>query len=154
MATEIERKFLVKKAILPVSDRVVHMSQVYLLTDPQRTIRVRITDGQAYLTIKGKNVGFSRPEFEYQIPVEDARELSKLAVHSPVEKDRHIIKIEGHKWEIDFFKGENEGLTLAEIELSSEDEPVDLPDWVEKEVTGDERYHNSYLAEHPFSSWK
>lgn len=154
MALEIERKFLVNEELLPQASQKINMMQAYLQTDPERTIRVRIADDRAYLTIKGKMVGIARKEFEYPIPVEDARELAKLAVHSPIEKVRHYIVDDGRTWEVDFFEGLNQGLVLAEIELSSEDEAFNQPGWVGEEVTGQVQYHNSYLAQHPYSTWK
>ncbi len=154
MATEIERKFLVNKELLPEAAKKITIIQAYLQTDPGRTTRVRITDESAFLTIKGKMVGFSRPEFEYEIPVKDAKELMQLAVSSPIEKVRHLIYVEGRKWEVDFFEGKNQGLVVAEIELPSENEQFDLPVWINEEVTGDIRYHNSYLANHPFIDWE
>ena len=154
MSIEIERKFLVKKELLPAADSEIAMVQAYLLTDPERTIRVRIAENLAYLTIKGKMVGFSRPEYEYEIPLQDAREMLKLAVHPPVEKVRHHIFVDGKKWEVDFFEGANRGLILAELELGDENEFFQLPPWVDQEVTGEIQYYNSYLAKHPFSGWK
>lgn len=154
MATEIERKFLVKEEMLPKADKIIRMSQAYLQTEPERTIRVRVTDESAFLTIKGKQVGFSRAEFEYPIPKADAEELMKLACYPPIEKDRHLIVYKGKTWEVDFFKGANKGLILAEVELADEQEQVELPNWLAVEVTGEERYHNSYLARYPFSAQK
>ncbi len=153
MAIEIERKFLVKKELVPEADKCIRMHQAYLCIEPERTMRVRIADDRAFLTIKGAMSGISRMEFEYEIPEKDARELLKLAISSPVEKVRKIIFEEGKKWEVDFFEGENIGLVLAEIELKTAEETVILPDWIAEEVSGDIRYHNSQLSQHPFSKW-
>ena len=153
MPVEKERKFLVKKDLVPETERSTRMIQVYLSTDPERTVRVRVAGDKAYLTIKGSPSGIARPEYEYPIPAEDARQLFRLAVSTPVEKVRHEIHVGGKKWEIDFFEGMNKGLVLAEIELEREDEEFILPEWADKEVTGDWRYHNSRLSEHPFSKW-
>ena len=151
MFLEIERKFLVSSF---VSDglRSQKMTQAYLAKDGA-TVRVRIADEKAFLTIKGKTKGISRAEFEYEIPVKDAREMMNLAVYPPVVKTRYYAEIDGKTWEVDVFEGENEGLVMAEIELSSENEDFTLPKWAVKEVTGDTRYYNSYLAKHPYKSW-
>lgn len=154
MPIEIERKFLVIEELLPEANQKIAMVQAYLNTDPKRTIRIRIQEDSAHLTIKGKMEGFSRPEYEYEIPLEDARELFLMAVYPPIEKIRHLIHVDGKKWEVDFFKGANHGLVLAELELKDENEPVDLPNWIKTEVTGNPHYHNSYLARYPFSTWE
>lgn len=154
MATEIERKFLVDEELLPAAEQKIAMVQAYLQADPERTVRVRLTDESAFLTIKGKLVGFCRKEFEYPIPLEDARELLDLAIYPPVEKVRHLVWVDGKKWEVDFFTGANQGLVLAELELSDEREQFELPPWIKAEVTGQVKYHNSYLSQHPYGEWK
>lgn len=154
MSVEIERKFLVYEDLIPEADEEITMVQAYLQAEPERTVRVRIAGDQAFLTIKGIMHGISRSEFEYEIPLQDAEELIKLAVWEPIKKVRHLIFQHGKKWEVDFFEGENQGLILAEVELQNEDETVDLPSWIKREVTGDFHYHNSFLAQHPFSNWK
>ncbi|WP_339734050.1 CYTH domain-containing protein [uncultured Sunxiuqinia sp.] len=154
MATEIERKFLVNEKLLPAAEQKIVMVQAYLQADPERTVRVRLADGSAFLTIKGKLVGFSRKEYEYPIPLEDARELLDLAIYPPIEKVRHLIWVDGKKWEVDFFAGANQGLVLAELELPDENEQVELPPWIKTEVTGLVKYHNSYLSQHPYLEWK
>lgn len=154
MPVEIERKFLVKKDLLPEASRKTAMKQAYLLAGPERTVRIRVAGDLAWLTIKGGMTGFTRPEYEYQIPVEDALEMMAMALYPPVEKVRHEIFADGKKWEVDFFEGANEGLVLAELELQSENEAVSLPPWIGEEVTGEIRYHNSQLSSHPFSEWK
>ncbi|MCW0483035.1 CYTH domain-containing protein [Gaoshiqia sediminis] len=154
MPLEIERKFLVKADFVPKNARAIPMVQAYLCADPQRTVRVRIAGNLAWLTVKGGLTGNSRPEFEYAIPAEEAREMMKLAVGFPVEKVRYEIWVNGKKWEVDIFEGMNQGLMLAEVELDTENESVTLPDWVGEEVSGDMRYHNSRLSEFPFTRWE
>ncbi|MGD9928444.1 MAG: CYTH domain-containing protein [Mangrovibacterium sp.] len=154
MPLEIERKFLVKAGFVPQNARAIPMVQAYLCADPQRTVRVRVAGDRAWLTIKGGLTGISRPEFEYPIPAEEAREMMKLAVGFPVEKVRYEIWVNGKKWEVDIFEGMNQGLVLAEVELDAENESVTIPDWVGEEVSGDMRYHNSRLSEFPFTRWE
>lgn len=151
MFLEIERKYLVSGF---VSDGLRHkkMTQAYLAKDGC-TVRVRIADDKAFLTIKGKTEGISRAEFEYEIPVEDARAMMNLAIYPPIIKTRYYAEVDGKTWEVDVFEGENEGLVMAEIELRSENEEFSLPEWATEEVTGDKRYYNSYLAENPYKGW-
>lgn len=153
MALEIERKFLVKPGFVPQAELQIRMEQAYLCAQPERTVRVRIAGQQAFITVKGKISGISRPEFEYPVPLADALDMMKLALPEPVRKVRHILFFAGKKWEIDVFEGANAGLILAEVELSEPDEAVELPDWVDTEVSQDMRYHNSQLAQHPYSCW-
>ena len=155
MGIEIERKYLVKDEgwRLSVSSRI-HYIQGYLSDVPERTVRVRKADDKAYLTIKGISQGISRPEFEYEIPVQDAEQLINLCIQPVIEKWRNRVIINNRQWEIDEFLGQNEGLVLAEIELEKETEPVELPSWIDKEVTGDSRYYNSYLSTHPYTRWE
>lgn len=155
MALEIERKFLViddswKSQVV----RSHVLKQGYLASSPGPTVRIRTSDESAFLTIKGKTIGISRVEFEYEVPMEEALDLLKLSANTPIEKTRHIIKTDGHVWEIDVFEGANQGLVLAEVELRSEDEQVILPSWIGSEVSHDPRYFNSYLSKNPFSNWK
>ena len=151
MFVEIERIFLVS-GFNPANLRFKKMKQAYLAKDGN-TVRVRIADNKAFLTIKGKTEGISRAEFEYEIPVEDANAMMSMAIYPPVIKTRYYAEVGGKTWEVDVFEGENEGLVLAEIELRSEDEEFSLPEWATKEVTGDKRYYNSYLAENPYKGW-
>jgi adenylate cyclase len=148
MAKEIERKFLVSNTDyrrLAVSTH--HIVQGYLNTDPKATIRVRLKDDQAFLTVKGKNVGAVRDEWEYQIPVDDAAAmLNSCASGRVIDKTRHIVPFDNHIWEIDEFHGDLSPLTIAEIELSNADEAFELPDFIGDEVTGDVRYYNSSLS--------
>ena len=156
MAIEIERKFLVDKTKWQPKTKGDTIRQGYLSREPERTVRVRIRNDKGYITIKGKNdtAGLSRIEFEYEIPKADAESLLKLCLSPILEKTRYIEEIEGHVWEIDEFYGDNEGLLVAEIELSSKDEDFSLPDWVTEEVTGEVRYYNSSLLSNPYSLWK
>lgn len=154
MAFEIERKFLVDTNKWAPADQGTRLTQAYLGLFPSPTVRIRIAGDQAYLTIKGRSETISHPEFEYEVPVEDAREMLKLAISEPVEKTRYEIWHEGFLWEVDIFSGKNEGLVMAEIELESIDQEFARPDWLLLEVSGDERFYNSYLSGHPFQEWK
>lgn len=154
MGKEIERKFLVDMSKWQDQGDPVLMVQGYLVSDDKATVRVRIAGNKAFLTIKSRTTGISRDEFEYEIPVSDAAALLKLAKYQPVEKVRWRVHSNGHLWEVDVFKGMNEGLVMAEVELKSDDEKVVLPDWVGLEVSSDARYFNSYLAKRPYSTWK
>jgi len=153
MPLEIERKFLVDtKKWEPIVEGT-RLVQAYLSINPNPTVRVRIAGEKAFLTIKGRTKTISRPEFEYEIPVNEAQELMQLAISNPVEKIRYEIMHEGFLWEVDVFSGKNEGLVIAELELESEDQSFMRPDWILTEVSGDLRYYNSYLSEHPFQGW-
>jgi CYTH domain-containing protein len=156
MGIEIERKFLVHKAIWnKVSKgKGAYLKQGYIVTDPTKTIRVRIADEQGYLTIKGKSTGIARQEFEYEIPKHEASELLQNFTTSSLEKIRYRLQYLGKTWEVDEFLDLNEGLIVAEIELESENEKFEIPEWIDKEVSGDKKYYNSYLSQFPFKSWK
>lgn len=155
MALEIEHKYLVKPEAWAkvIPHKSIALQQAYLSTDPEKTIRVRTMGDSAYMTIKGKSQGASRLEYEYEIPLNDALELIRHFSSQPVEKIRHYVGFEGKTWEVDEFKGHNEGLLVAEIELASEEEHYLLPDWVDTNVTDDLRYANSNLSIRPFKSW-
>ena len=155
MGVEIERKFLINKEkwALVEKPKGNHFRQGYLVTDPTKTIRVRITDSSSYLTIKGISVGATRQEFEYEIPKIDAEQLLNQFAVSDVKKIRYEILFDGKIWEVDEFLGENLGLLLAEIELENESDIVELPDWIEREVTNEENYYNSNLSINPFLKW-
>lgn len=127
--------------------------QAYLCIVPERTVRIRIEPDRAVLAIKGKAVGLARPEFEYVIPVEEARELMLLCAGNVVEKTRYHHRVGSHVWEIDVFHGDNEGLVVAEIELSTENEEFEKPPWLGEEVSGDPRYYNAQLSINPYSRW-
>ncbi|MGB0523210.1 MAG: CYTH domain-containing protein [Flammeovirgaceae bacterium] len=156
MAIEIERKFLLKNnnwQKAPQLSEGVTIKQGYLSVDPTKTVRVRVKGEKAFLTIKGKTTGISRLEYEYEIPKEDALALLKLCSNPPIEKTRFKLPIDDLVWEIDVFEGENQGLTLAEVELASENQALALPIWVGEEVSTDRRYFNAYLSEHPYNTW-
>jgi adenylate cyclase len=153
MATEIERKFLVNGAPWR-NDPGVRLTQGYLSRDKERTVRVRIAGDKAFLTIKGVPRGATRAEFEYAIPVSDAEQLLKLSDGPIIEKNRHLLVHDGSTWEVDEFLGDNAGLVLAEIELTSEDQSFSRPPWLGTEVTHDLRYYNSSLAAHPYLEWR
>lgn len=154
MSTEIERKFLVSGTAWKTRSPGRRLRQGYLSLDRQRTVRVRLVDDQAWLTIKGPTVGVTRTEFEYPIPAADARELLERFCLPPlIDKTRYEVRHGGHRWEIDEFHGANEGLVVAEIELASEDEPFERPPWLGEEVSADPRYFNASLARHPFKEW-
>lgn len=152
MAIEIERKFLVRGDAWRDAPPVFY-SQGYLNRDKARTVRVRIAGEEAFLTIKGASVGARRAEFEYPIPVWDARELLAMCEQPLIEKNRRKLLHEGFVWEVDEFLGENFGLVVAEIELPSEDTAFAKPDWLGAEVTDDARYFNSNLSRTPFTRW-
>ena len=156
MGQEIERKFLIKESEWEKLDKPSgkQLRQGYILTDPNKTIRVRIADKTAWLTIKGISVGASRLEFEYEIPLQEGNELLDKFSEAELEKVRYEIAHKGKLWEVDVFAGDNKGLIVAEIELLSEDEQFDLPDWVAQEVTHDKKYYNSNLTKYPFKDWK
>jgi len=155
MALEIERKFLVdhlRWAELPKPQGKVYI-QGYLNNEPGKTIRVRLAGDKGFLTIKGPTVNTVRHEFEYEIPATEAKEILKLFTSNQVEKVRYNILFNQKTWEVDVFGGLNEGLIIAEIELSSTGEGFETPAWVGTEVTGDPRYYNSCLATNPYKSW-
>ena len=154
MGMEIERKFLLTGDSWRHEARGVSYSQGYISRGTGRTVRVRIAGEEAFLTIKGPVNGISRAEFEYQIPVEDARQLLTLCEGPLIEKTRFRIFEMGHLWEIDEFHGANNGLVVAEVELSAPDEAVLIPSWVGSEVTEDPRYYNSNLTQHPYGEWQ
>jgi adenylate cyclase len=156
MAQEIERKFLVtSEAYKGVAFRDTRISQGYLSSLPDRTVRIRIRGEKGFITIKGKTneSGVSRFEWEKEIPVSEANELLKICEPGVIDKRRFEVNVGQHTFEVDEFYIENQGLTVAEVELSDEDEKFEKPDWLGKEVTGDRRYYNSSLSKNPFSKW-
>lgn len=156
MALEIERKFLVKddsyKTMAYSSSRI---AQGYICSGRGRTVRVRIRDEKGYLTIKGPadSKGLGRYEWEKEIPLEEAQELMKLCEPGMIDKTRYLVSVGEHVFEVDEFYGENEGLVVAEVELVSEYESYEKPDFVGEEVTGDVKYYNSFLMKKPFKHW-
>lgn len=153
MNIEIERKFLLKGDGWKQGAKGVHYMQAYVNEPGENTVRVRIEGERGVLTIKSKAKGISRQEFEYEIPLQDAEALMRICRTPIVEKYRYKVEYAGHCWEIDEFVGLNAGLVMAEIELKSESEPFEKPDWIGEEVTADKRYYNSHLARYPFSKW-
>jgi adenylate cyclase len=154
MSVEIERKFLVRGTAWKALGEAVLLRQAYLSAHPDRTVRVRIEGQGATLTIKGRSHGAVRSEWEYPIPLEDAEALLDGLCERPlIEKTRTRVAHAGMVWEIDEFFGDNLGLVVAEIELDSEDQAFQKPDWIGEEVTQDTRYYNSSLIRQPFKSW-
>lgn len=153
MGIEIERKFLVDHAPISEWGDGLVMQQGYLARGQHAMCRVRVTGERGYLTIKGQTRGISRQEFEYEIPVEEARSLLKLCEGGVISKTRWCVSVGGKVWEVDVFDGDNQGLIVAEIELTSEDEEFTKPTWVSEEVSDDPRYFNSALSRHPFKLW-
>ncbi|MGZ3938730.1 MAG: CYTH domain-containing protein [Flavisolibacter sp.] len=156
MAIEIERKFLVDTDLWNKSMKGVRRfyRQGYISTEPGKTIRVRVNDENGFITIKGKPLGMSRSEYEYRIPKQDAIEMLDQFCSSVVAKYRYMIPFGGKIWEVDEFMDDNEGLIVAEIELGSEDEKFEKPEWVGEEVTGIEKYYNANLSKLPFKQWR
>jgi len=154
MGFETERKFLVKSSVWKQGAVGTPYRQGYLCRQEARTVRVRITGERAYLTLKGQAQGMTRLEYEYPIPLADAHAmLDQLCLKPLIEKTRYRVEFGGRVWEVDEFAGENQGLVVAEVELESPDQPLELPDWVGEEVTHDPRYLNANLVAHPFSRW-
>jgi adenylate cyclase len=149
---EIERKFLISGTDWQQAGGT-HIFQGYLCYENGRTVRVRLAGDKAFLTIKGPGIGLVRPEFEYEIPVSEAEQLLDLCIGAVIEKIRHVIVHKGSKWEVDEFLGANSGLVVAEIELESEDQSFERPEWLGHEVTADHRYANASLAAHPYNTW-
>ena len=151
---EIEHKFLVSGPYKHLATDISHIVQGYLSDDPERTVRIRIRDDEAFITIKGPSSsdGLSRLEWEQPIPLDQARQLLTLCLPGTIDKHRHIVPYEGHRWEVDEFHGHLEGLTLAELEVPSADTEFAVPPFLGPEVTGDPRYYNSQLRKHPASS--
>ena len=155
MAIEIEHKFLLANDAWreQVSHSVIY-KQGYLSSQPTSSIRVRISDNQAWLNIKSATIGTQRHEYEYEIPLTDAQEiLDNLCLKPVIEKTRHFVTHGNHQWEIDEFDGENAGLIVAEIELEAADETFEKPDWIGEDVTQDMRYYNNNLAKYPYNQW-
>jgi adenylate cyclase len=152
---EIERKFLVdiSRWRVLIKPNPQFIAQGYLGSDSEKTIRVSVKGDRGFLTIKGKTEGISRAEYEYEIPVDEARRMLTDFCSSVIEKDRFEIHHDQHTWEVDVFHGMNTGLILAEIELAREDEVFAQPEWIASEVSYDERYFNAVLARNPYCNW-
>jgi CYTH domain-containing protein len=154
MAVEIERKFLVVGDGWRERATSSTFRQGYLSTNKERTVRIRVMDQVGLLTVKGITVGAERSEFEYEIPVADAKQMLEDLCERPlIEKVRHVVVVGEGTWEIDEFSGVNAGLIVAEIELDHADQPIELPPWIGTEVTDDPRYFNSNLITHPYNEW-
>ncbi|MDO5656543.1 MAG: CYTH domain-containing protein [Flavobacteriaceae bacterium] len=156
MALEIERKFLVNKELWNnlQHSQYTHITQGFLVSTREKSIRIRIKGDQGFITIKGEMKGISRPEFEYEIPLKDARELLQNYCNGIIEKTRYELSFMNKTWEVDVFDGENLGLIIAEIELMDENEIFDKPEWIGEEVTTDARYLNENLAKNPYKNLK
>ncbi|MDE5421819.1 CYTH domain-containing protein [Ancylomarina sp. DW003] len=152
MATEIERKYLIKEELLNLPADGNRIEQGYLWSEKSKSMRIRITKGKGFLTIKTGTNPLSRLEYEYEIPLTDAEDLLGQC-DKTIEKTRFIIEFAGMNWEVDVFEGENKGLVMAEIELESEDQIFEKPEWLGKEVTDDKRYLNVNLINQPIGSW-
>lgn len=154
MAKEIERKFLVRDASWRAGAAGVAYRQGYLALEPRCTVRVRTGGGRAWLTVKGRAVGITRDEYEYEIPAAEADDmLGALCAGAVIEKTRYRVTHAGLTWEVDEFHGANAGLVVAEVELDDEEARVEVPPWAGAEVTHDRRYTNAALAQHPYSRW-
>ncbi|HLW14700.1 MAG TPA: CYTH domain-containing protein [Flavobacteriaceae bacterium] len=156
MAYEIERKFLVTNTdFIKEASSKEYIVQSFLNRNPDRTVRIRIKDDKAFITVKGVSnaEGTTRREWEYAIPVSDAKEMLKICEEGAIEKWRYLIPVGNHIFEVDIFEGENEGLIVAEVELGSETESFQKPAWLGEEVTGNLSYYNSNLSQHPFTKW-
>jgi len=154
---EIEHKFLVKGDFKPFATQALRIRQGYLCADRIRTVRVRTKGDKGFITVKGRPKAgeLGRFEWEKEISVEEALSLLNLADPGQIDKTRYIIPAEdGHIWEVDEFYGDNEGLIIAEVELGSEEERFELPEWVGEDVSSDHRYYNSHLCVHPYKTWK
>lgn len=156
MNIEIERKFLVCGDFKGEAFKATRITQGYLSSVPERTVRVRVKGEKGYITIKGigSGSGASRFEWEKQIPVAEVLELLKICEPGVIDKTRYLVKSGEHTFEVDEFYGDNDGLVVAEVELQSEDEAFERPRWLGKEVTGDTRYYNSALVKNPYSRWR
>ena len=155
MPQEIERKFLVKGEYKSLAKKSFRIAQGYLSSVAGRTVRIRIKGDKGYITIKGKSngTGLSRYEWEKEIPLNEAKELLLLCEPGIIDKIRYEVVFENQTFEVDEFYGENEGLTLAELEFESEESSYMKPEWLGQEVTGDKRFYNSYLSKNPFKNW-
>lgn len=156
MAQEIEKKFLVAGEFKESAKKATRITQGYLSSVPERTVRVRVKGEKGYITVKGigNDSGASRFEWEKEIPVEDVRDLLKICEPGVIDKTRYLVDCDGHTFEVDEFYGDNEGLIVAEVELSDENEAFTRPSWLGEEVTGDKKYYNSMLMKNPYKNWK
>ena len=156
MAQEIEKKFLVAGEFKESAKKATRITQGYLSSVPERTVRVRVKGEKGYITVKGigNDSGASRFEWEKEIPVEDVRDLLKICESGVIDKTRYLVDCDGHTFEVDEFYVDNEGLVVAEVELSDENEAFTRPSWLGEEVTGYKKYYNSMLMKNPYKNWK
>ncbi len=156
MGQEIEKKFLVSGDFKKEAVKATRITQGYLCSVPERTVRVRVKGDKGYITVKGigNDSGASRFEWEKEIPVEEVRELLKICEPGVIDKTRYLVPKGNHTFEVDEFYGDNDGLTVAEVELGAEDEAFERPSWLSTEVTGDKKYYNSMLMKNPYKNWK
>lgn len=156
MAYEIERKFLVKGEFKRLASSSTYIVQGYIFSSPEKSVRIRIKGDKGFVTIKSSvnDSDMTRHEWEYEIPASDAHEMLRICEKGVIEKTRYVVNIKNLVVEVDEFYGDNEGLLLAEIELSCESQQFDKPDFLGEEVTGDKRYYNSELSKHPFNTWR
>ena len=156
MAQEIEKKFLVKGDFKAEAFKQTRITQGYLSSVPERTVRVRVKGEKGFITIKGigNQSGASRYEWEKEIPVAEVEELLKICEPGVIDKTRYLVDAGDHTYEVDEFYGDNEGLVVAEVELSDEAEAFVKPEWLGEEVTGDVKYYNSMLMKNPYKNWK
>jgi len=156
MAQEVEKKFLVKGEFKHLAQKQTRITQGYLSSVPERTVRVRIKGDKGFITVKGigNDSGASRFEWEKEISVKDVEDLLKICEPGVIDKTRYLVKVGNHTFEVDEFYGDNEGLVLAEIELSDENENFEKPEWLGEEVTGDVKYYNSMLMKNPYKNWE
>lgn len=154
MAKEIERKFLIDVSQWGYQGNPIKMKQAYLVIQEDKVIRVRITEQKAFLTIKGNLDGITRDEFEYEIPIDDAKQMLNMSEGAVVSKTRYLYEHGNHVWEIDVFDGDNQGLVVAEIELKDESEDFKKPTWLKEEVSTDVKYYNFSLSKNPYCNWQ
>ncbi len=154
MGKETERKFLVtNRSFEKEATDIIPIVQGYICNQQDKNVRIRVAGNQAYITIKGKTSGFSRPEFEYPLPVDEAREIINLFCDDTIQKIRYLVHFENYNWEVDVFDGKNKGLILAEIELPDENASFKKPGWLGLEVTGNPDYYNAMLIKKPYIHW-
>lgn len=155
MKHEIERKYLVIGEFQSHQKAQKKIKQGYLSSDPERTVRIRVSNTNGFITIKGASdhSGMKRLEWEKEIPVQEAETLLKLCLPTVIHKTRYLVDYKGNIFEVDVFHDANKGLILAEIELESIEQKFELPDWIGEEVTQDKKYYNSFLSKHPYTTW-
>lgn len=156
MGLEIEKKFLVAGEFKSSARKATRITQGYLSSVPERTVRVRVKGEKGFITVKGigSDSGASRFEWEKEIPLDEVKELLRICEPGVIDKTRYLVDCGSHTFEVDEFHGDNEGLVVAEVELGDENEEFCRPEWLGKEVTGDKKYYNSMLMKNPYKNWK